>query len=119
MGMAILPARLREELSKTTDIIKQHIAETDSDKAINDICRQMDADESLASHTDWIRQILPGDIDELRENYKKDADALTKYIRQETGTVFSHVLENAGVFKLTAEGHAGFERFISQIGSIS
>ena len=68
--------------------------------------------------TDWIRQILADDLETLKDSYKKDAGSVRDYIRQQTGTVFSHVLENAGVYKQTPEGLAGFKRFISTIGYI-
>ena len=53
---------------------------------------------------------------QLEQSAKKDPGAIRNYIRQETGTVFSHVLENAGVFKQTDEGLAAFDRFIAAIG---
>ncbi len=118
MGMAILPARLRDELGSIADIITENISEDDSKKAVMSICSKMDKDESLTPHTDWIRQILSEDWSSIKEKYKNDDKAITSFIRQETGTVFSHVLENAGVYKQTPEGLAGFKRFISKIGEI-
>ena len=119
MGMAILPARLRSELGAIEDIIKDNITESDKNGAVDAICARMDNDEHLRPHTDWIRQILTNDYDSLRTSYDKDAGAIQAYIRQETGTVFAHVLENAGVYKQTPEGLAGFKRFVATIGYIS
>ena len=116
MGLAILPARLRDELSAITDIIRENIDDGDNINAIEQICTEMNADEKLKVHELWIRQILTHDIDRLRTDAKKDPGAIRNYIRQETGTVFSHVLENAGVFKQTDEGLAAFDRFIAAIG---
>ena len=116
MGLAILPARLRDELSAITDIIRENIDDDDNVNAIEKICTEMNADEKLKVHELWIRQILTHDIDRLRTDAKKDPGAIRNYIRQETGTVFSHVLENAGVFKQTDEGLAAFDRFIAAIG---
>ncbi|MBR4573991.1 MAG: UDP-glucose--hexose-1-phosphate uridylyltransferase [Lachnospiraceae bacterium] len=118
MGMAILPARLRDELGRIEEIITDAISEDDKQKAIDAIISRMDEDDSLRSHTDWIRQILADDLETLKDSYKKDAGSVRDYIRQQTGTVFSHVLENAGVYKQTPEGLAGFKRFISTIGYI-
>ena len=119
MGMAILPARLRSELGRIEEIITDAIGKEDKQKAIDVICCRMDEDDSLKPHTDWIRQILTNDYDSLRTSYDKDAGAIRAYIRQETGTVFAHVLENAGVYKQTPEGLAGFKRFVATIGYIS
>jgi len=113
LGLAILPARLRGDLSGIEDIIKNHMND-DTVSAVDNICKEMDADEKLSSHTDWIRQILANDFNSLKDKYASDNTAITSYIRQEVGTVFSHVLENAGVYKQTPEGLAGFERFIKK-----
>ena len=114
MGMAILPARLRDDLGHIEEIIRMHISEPD-EVATDSICREISGDEKLSSHTDWVRQILSADINELRNRFLADGGAIESYIRQEVGTVFSHVLENAGVYKQTPEGLAGFERFIKWI----
>ncbi|MBO4904756.1 MAG: UDP-glucose--hexose-1-phosphate uridylyltransferase [Lachnospiraceae bacterium] len=115
MGLAILPARLRGELSAIMEIIKKHIVDTDNVNAIEDICMEMNSDEKLQVHELWIRQILTHDIDQLRSDAKNDPAAIRDYIRQETGTVFSHVLENAGVFKQTDEGLTAFCRFTDSL----
>ena len=112
MGMAILPARLRGELGSIIDMIGPALSKTsDNNTAVDDICSAMDSDEKLKPHTEWIRSILSKDIADLRKRVTLDDNAITDYIRQEVGTVFSHVLENAGVYKLTDEGLAGFSRF--------
>ena len=36
-------------------------------------------------------------------------------LEKEVGTVFTHVLEDAGVFKCTDEGRNAFERFIATL----
>lgn len=115
MGLAILPARLRDELSAIMEIIKKHIDDSDNVNAIDSICKEMNDDEKLQVHELWIRQILTHDIDQLRSDAKSDPGAIRNYIRQETGTVFSHVLENAGVFKQDDEGLAAFTRFVSSL----
>ncbi|MCR5672478.1 MAG: UDP-glucose--hexose-1-phosphate uridylyltransferase [Lachnospiraceae bacterium] len=114
MGMAILPARLRLELSGIGDIIENHLDEED-DMAVEHICKALNADDVLAVHEEWIRQILSEDIKTLKNDAKEDNEAVTSYLRRETGTVFSHVLENAGVYKQTPEGLAGFKRFLDQL----
>ena len=37
-------------------------------------------------------------------------------VKAEIGTVFSHVLENAGVFKQDAQGQAAFVKFMQSVG---
>ena len=61
-------------------------------------------------HADW--------IDQLIAKYGTSM-APTRYLRvvkQEIGIVFSHVLENAGVFKQDKEGQAAFLRFMQSVG---
>ena len=45
----------------------------------------------------------------------KPQDA-NKAVKAEIGTVFSHVLENAGVFKQDAQGQAAFVKFMQSVG---
>ena len=94
---------------------RKNIDDTDSVGAIENICKEMNGDEKLQVHELWIRQILTHDIDQLRSDAKSDPGAIRNYIRQETGSVFSHVLENAGVFKQDDEGLAAFTRFVSSL----
>lgn len=110
MGMAILPARLKDELGSIVHIIEEAISSSADDaSAINAVIRKVSTDESLLSHGAWLNDLLQKDIARLRSTN------ITDYIRQEVGTVFSHVLENAGVFKLTDDGYAAFGRFTDKI----
>jgi len=93
MGLAVLPSRLKSELSSLA-------------KAILD-GRDLREDEILAKHADW--------VDEWRGNYNINADNINDIIRRETGIVFSHVLEDAGVYKCTDKGREDFLRFIDSI----
>lgn len=112
MGLAILPARLREELSDITDMIIECMNDiADDGKAVEMICQKLAADEKLHVHEAWIRKILPKDLRVLRKRASSDSSEVIRYIKQETGMVFSHVLENAGVYKQTPEGLEGFLRF--------
>ena len=43
-------------------------------------------------------------------------DNVTEILMQETGEVFLHVLENAGVYKRTEEGRKAFLRFVEAAG---
>ncbi len=115
MGMAILPARLRTELGRIEEIITDTLKDCRDEKAaVSGICNRLRSDETLTSHADWIEEILTRDIAALKDDASKDASSVTSYIRQECGIVFSHVLENAGVYKLTEEGLDGFLRFVGR-----
>ena len=90
MGLAILPSRLKSEIA----LLKEYIL-AGKDVASN---------EEIAKHSDWVLDFLPNyvNIDELN---------IDGILRDEIGTVFSHVLEDAGVFKQTVEGLDAFSRF--------
>ena len=91
MGLAILPPRLKEELKQVQDYL-------------------LGRESSVASyHQDWatdLKATHPSIIDEA------EAEAL---VRESVGQIFARVLEDAGVYKRTAEGQAAFRRFVSTL----
>ena len=91
MGLAVLPSRLKKELA---DLGEAMCRGTDLQK-----------DEVLSKHADWAEEVLARHPDFNKEN----ADSILK---QETGIVFSRVLEDAGVYKRDENGRAAFERFV-------
>lgn len=91
MGLAVLPSRLKKELS---DLANAIIAGTDITK-----------DETLAKHADWVKEFLPKYSSVTKEN-------IGEILKEETGYVFARVLEDAGVFKRSPEGKDAFHRFI-------
>ena len=94
MGLAVLPARLKDELEH----LKTAMLEG----------RDISGDEELGKHADW--------VEELKEKYGSfQADTIDKVIQDEVGLVFSKVLEHAGVYKRTEEGQAAFMRFIASV----
>ena len=98
MGLAVLPARLREEL----ELLKEQLLRGDTDEMIR-------SNEKTEKHADWVKQI--------REKYESiREDNVTEILMQETGEVFLHVLENAGVYKRTEEGRKAFLRFVEAAG---
>ena len=46
-----------------------------------------------------------------------NADNAESILREEVGVVFTKVLEDAGVYKRTAEGQAAFLRFIDAVNA--
>lgn len=94
MGLAVLPARLKDELEH----LKQAMLAG----------RDIRSDEELGKHADW--------VDELKEKYGTfTAETIDKVIEDEVGIVFMKVLEHAGVYKCTGEGRAAFERFVKSV----
>lgn len=99
MGLAILPARLKDQGAEIADIL--------SGKAKN-TSRQDGS--PLAVHADW--------IDALIAKYgtaMKPAEA-NEAVKAEIGTVFGHVLEDAGVFKQDKAGKDAFAEFMDSVG---
>ena len=94
MGLAILPSRLVSEL----EAVKNAILNNDD----------LRASELTASHADWVEEFLPA-----HPNF--NADNAMDIIKEETGKVFLHVLEDAGVYKCTPEGREAFMRFLESV----
>ncbi len=94
MGLAVLPARLKDEMNSLKNAI---LAGAD--------LRQ---DEILEKHADWVEQ-FSAKYDNI------DASNIDEIIEKEIGEVFMHVLEDAGVYKRTQEGQAAFDRFTAAL----
>ncbi len=95
MGLAVLPARLKDELQALEKAIL-----TGED---------LRGDERLAKHADWVEEFLP-------KYHAITEDNISEIIRAEVGAVFAEVLEDAGVYKCTPKGRAAFMRFIEAVG---
>ena len=54
-------------------------------------------------------------IEELKKIYTFNRENALDIILKETGKVFASVLEDAGVYKNTAEGMNAFHRFIDSV----
>ena len=96
MGLAVLPARLKDEIAGLADAI------------VNG--KDLRADAELEKHADW--------VDEFKGNYDSiTADNVNDILQKEIGLVFSEVLEDAGVYKCTEEGRAAFQKFIDTVNA--
>ena len=94
MGLAVLPARLKEEMSLLETAILEN--------------QDIRADAVLSIHADW--------ADEIKNKYNDiNADNISDIIKTEIGIVFSKVLEHAGVYKYNNEGIAAFKRFAENV----
>ncbi len=94
MGLAVLPARLKDELSALGEALASG--------------RDISGDATLGKHAAWTQ--------EIRAKYGRIAAADAEDIlRTETGLVFSRVLEHAGVYKHTEQGRAAFRKFLATL----
>ena len=93
MGLAVLPARLKKEMSDLAEAILNH--------------KDIRADETLEKHADW--------VDEWIGNYTITSENIMEIIHNEISKVFVKVLECAGVYKRTKEGQEAFMRFVESL----
>jgi len=91
MGLAVLPARLKEELVEVEKYLLN------------------EPNELAAYHKEW--------GDQLRETYVSTLSVSTvgEIVRKELGMKFLRVLQDAGVFKRDEKGQDGFKRFINSL----
>ncbi|MBP3300009.1 MAG: UDP-glucose--hexose-1-phosphate uridylyltransferase [Clostridia bacterium] len=94
MGIAVLPSRLKKEMAAVAEAI---LADKD-----------LRADPLTASHADWVEEFLPRYASVTPEN-------VDEILHREIGVVFGRVLEDAGVYKCTAEGREAFLRFLKTV----
>lgn len=95
MGLAVLPARLKDELAK----VKEYFIAGKAD--ISD-------DEQVAKHAEWYRK--------LREEYADiKPEEVDDMLKAEVGRIFKVVLEHAGVFKRNIQGVQAFDKFIKTL----
>ena len=93
MGLAILPARLVDELGA----VREHLLLGKLD--------ELEHDPRSAAHAAWAREVA-------KRHPELDAANAEGVIRDEVGHVFGHVLEDAGVFKWDEAGRAAQMRFL-------
>ena len=93
MGLAVLPARLKDEIA----LMCRAIAEGRDFRDIPDI----------EKHAEW--------FDAFKDNYDLTSESAEQIIKDEIGKTFVRVLADAGVYKDTAEGDAAFLRFVESV----
>ena len=93
MGLAVLPARLKDELAAVADAL---VSGAD-----------LRADERTEKHADW--------AEGFRGKYAFTRENALEIVQKETGLVFAQVLEHAGVYGRSPEGKTAFLRFIQQV----
>ena len=93
MGLAVLPARLKEELAAVADGLAKGA--------------DLRAGELTAKHAGW--------AEDFAKNYTITADNALDIVKQETGKVFAKVLEHCGVYARTPEGREQFLKFLNTL----
>lgn len=93
MGLAVLPSRLKNELT----LLKEAILKGED----------ISANEAIAKHTQWVNS--------FKDNYTFTEENTEEILQKEVGIVFAKVLEHAGVYKRDTNGQEGFMRFIDAL----
>ena len=93
MGLAVLPARLKEELAVLAEAIVNN--------------KPIDQDERIEKHAAW--------AEGLKQKYTFTEENVMGILKDEVGVVFAKVLEHAGVYSRTEEGKKAFLKFIESI----
>jgi len=93
MGLAVLPARLKEELRAVADAL---VSGAD-----------LRADERTEKHAEW--------AEGFAGKYEIMTDNAFEIVQKETGLVFAKVLEHAGVYRRNEEGKAAFLKFLNRV----
>ena len=93
MGLAVLPARLKKEMS----LLKTAMLDG----------ADLESDEVLAKHSDWAKEIA--------QKHNINKDNIDEIIENEIGLVFAKVLEHAGVYKRDESGKKAFLKFIESV----
>ena len=93
MGLAVLPARLKEELTAVADAL---VSGAD-----------LRADALTEKHADW--------AESFRGKYDITSNNAWQVVQKETGLVFAKVLEHAGVYRRTQSGKTAFLNFMKSV----
>lgn len=95
MGLAVLPSRLKGELS----LLAEYLVEG----------KDVRSNETIEKHADWVNAFRPS-YDKITK------DNVEEILKKEVGLVFERVLEDAGVYKCNEEGRKAFDRFLTSTG---
>lgn len=103
MGLAVLPARLKDEMDELEQALLDGVSIRGS--------------KTIAKHADWVEQFLPkyGYPVGGRLRDVVTPEHMHEMIQYEIGQVFLEVLKDAGVYKCTAEGREAFGRFVDYV----
>lgn len=93
MGLAVLPARLKDEMQQLGELIVKGLP--------------FEEDSPLYKHKAW--------FEAFANDYDFTAENVDSILKSEIGKTFVRVLEDAGVYKCTEEGRAAFMRFCQSV----
>ena len=94
MGLAVLPSRLKAEMEE----LAEYLVES----------KNISENPAIEKHAEW--------AEELCAKYGAFSfETVMQILEEEIGIVFTHVLEDAGVYKCTKEGRDAFKRFIERL----
>ena len=93
MGLAVLPARLKEELAAVAEGLAKGA--------------DLRADALTAKHADW--------AENFAKSYEITPDNALDIVKAETGKVFALVLEHCGVYARSPKGQGQFLKFLASI----
>lgn len=93
MGLAVLPSRLKTEMSLLCDAI------------VNG--KDISADERIAKHAQW--------VEEIKSENTITQENCEEILRAEIGKVFADILTQCGVYARNEKGKAAFMRFVNAV----
>lgn len=102
MGLAVLPGRLKSEL--------EQIASYLTADAPGPVAELQKEGHHLRNHAGWAAELVE------RHGSNHSLEEAITIVQEGTGDKFLEVLKDAGVYKRTEQGAAGFARFLASIG---
>ncbi|MBR4241808.1 MAG: galactose-1-phosphate uridylyltransferase, partial [Eubacterium sp.] len=93
MGLAVLPSRLKNEMT----LLKEAILNNDD----------ISENEVISKHAEWAKM--------LKTKYDINENNIDEIIRDEIGMIFSAILEQCGVFERNEKGKEQFLKFIESV----
>jgi UDPglucose--hexose-1-phosphate uridylyltransferase len=97
LGLAILPARLKQEMHQVrVELLKR----TEDISGI----------EAIAKHAEWYKELRAGHKNITEQN-------VDDILKEEIGRTFLEVLTDAGVYKRDAQGMEAFDRFVQSVSA--
>lgn len=123
MGLAILPPRLKREMAAVEELLLRCVSiggATDGEDALRasdgdfeavsrELLCALEGGDATHNHAAWAVDVFARRFAEI------EPETVHGIVLEEVGLVFSHVLEDAGVFKWDAEGRAAQQRFIDSL----
>lgn len=101
MGLAVLPARLKDELDALTLALVEG--------------SDLSANELTEKHASWASTFISEVQEAIKDSSGSPVDVARAIVEQRVGEAFAEVLRHCGVYKQTPQGRADFLRFIRSV----